>query len=370
MCSRSLLFRVALQAGTLAAAGAAFAAGPPPLSEKTIDEAKFSALPARSTRRPVPEIVKAEVLLDRARFSPGAIDGIDGDNFHKAIAAYQKQMGLTSSGKLDQATWDKLTADTAPPITRYTVTETDAKGPFTKTIPAKFEDQAKLKQLGYRNVREKLAEQFHMSTSLLAALNKGSGFRAGQEIEVAAVTRPKPADKAARIVVDKPDHAVEVFASDGKLLAAYPASIGSEEKPAPTGEFTLRRIVHHPDYTYLPQYHFKGVQSQTPFTIAPGPRNPVGAVWIDLSYEGYGIHGTPNPEAIGKTESHGCVRLTNWDAEDLAAMVDKGVAVFFQDGPADPLPPKPAAPPAGQSGEGTQSPSKNQQPAPATPAAK
>ena len=346
MSIRSTVVRTVAAAGTLAAA-AAMAAGPPPLSEKAVNEAKFVPLPARSTGRAVPELVKAEVLLDRARFSPGEIDGIDGDNLRKAIAAFQKRTGLPVSGKLDQATWDKLATGTAPPMMSYTITEADLKGPFTKTIPARFEDQSKLKQLGYRDIREKLAERFHMSIPLLAALNKGSGFRAGQEIAVAAITSPKPADKAARVVVDKPDREVEAFAADGKLLAVYPASIGSEDKPAPTGEFTIRRIVHHPDYTYFPKFHFKGVTAQTPFTIAPGPNNPVGIVWIDLSYEGYGIHGSPNPDAIGKTQSHGCIRLTNWDAEDLASMADKGVPVFFQDGPTDPLPAKPATPQPG-----------------------
>ncbi len=135
------------------------------------------------------------------------------------------------------------------------------------------------------------------------------------------------------MVVDKPGHDVEAFTADNKLVAFYPASIGSTEKPAPSGDFAIRRIVHNPDYTYDPDYKFKGVKATKPFTIAPGPNNPVGAVWMDLSFEGYGIHGTPDPEAIGKTQSHGCVRLTNWDALDLALLVDKGTPVSFQDKP-------------------------------------
>lgn len=332
MLPRSILVAVVIStAGTgVARAGDA---SPPRISEKTIGEARFTALPDKSTQRADPEVVKAEVLLDRAHFSPGVIDGIDGDNFRKALAAYQKQMNISPSGRLDQATWDKLNSDTASPLTNYKISAADTKGPFTKKIPARFEAQARLKHLGYHDVREMLAEKFHISISLLVVLNPGSGFHAGQQIKAPSVERQKPTDAAARVVVDKTGHDVEAFSADGRLLAFYPASIGSPEKPAPSGSFEIRRVVHHPNYTYLPRYHFRGVKANAPFTIAPGPNNPVGTVWIDLSYEGYGIHGTPTPEAIGKTQSHGCIRLTNWDAENLAGMVDKGVQVSFQDAP-------------------------------------
>ena len=304
------------------------------LTAEAVTAAGFAPLPEPPTRTANATVMKAEILLDRARFSPGAIDGIDGDNFRKAITAYQKASGLEASGKLDQPTWDRLSADKAAPLTTYEITAKDIKGPFTKRIPTKFEAQSKLKRLGYRTVREMLGERFHLSQTALAALNGKATFRRrGETLQVPNLAVDHGTAKATRLVVDKADHSVEAFGADGKVLAFYPASIGSTEKPAPSGQFVIRRIARNPDYTYDPAYAFKGVKARKPFTIAPGPNNPVGAVWMDLSFEGYGIHGTPDPEAIGKTQSHGCIRLTNWDALDLASQVDKDTPVSFQDGP-------------------------------------
>ena len=174
-----------------------------------------------------------------------------------------------------------------------------------------------------------------MSPTLLMALNPGSSFATGQQIVVAAVNDGEPTDKVARIVVDKTGHDVEALAADGRLIAYYPASIGSSEKPAPTGDYVIQRIAHNPDYTYSPKYHFKGVKAKKRLhDRSPAPTIPSGLVWMDLSAEGgYGIHGTPSPEAVGKTQSHGCIRLTNWDALNLAAMVDKDTPVSFGDRP-------------------------------------
>ena len=322
-----------------------WAAAPPPMTAKVVEHATFSPLPDPASQRAVAEVVKAEVLLDRARFSPGAIDGIDGENFRKALSAYQRQMGLPVTGHLDQASWDRLTATAPASLKTVTVTKDDAKGPFTPSIPRDFEAQSKLKRLGYHDIREALGERYHMSPTLLMALNPGSHFAAGQTIVVAAVNDGKPTDKVAKVVVDKTGHDVEALGPDGRLIAYYPASIGSSEKPAPTGDYVIQRIAHNPDYTYSPKYHFKGVDAKTAFTIAPGPNNPVGLVWMDLSAEGgYGIHGTPSPEAVGKTQSHGCIRLTNWDALNLAAMVDKDTRVSFGDTPGSsgPVPAVPA----------------------------
>ena len=335
----------------LAALAPARAAPPAALTERGIDDAAFAPLPDPPGRRPLPAVVKAEVLLDRANFSPGVIDGMDGENFRKALAAYQRQMALPATGRLDQATWDRLTAGAPPPLKTAEVTAAEADGPFTKRIPRDFEAQSKLKHLGYRDSAEALGERYHMGEALLRALNPRARFAAGQRIVVADVDahEAKPAAKVARIVVDKAGHDVEALAADGRLLAYYPASIGSDEKPAPTGDYVIQRIAHNPDYTYSPKYHFKGVSAKTAFTIAPGPNNPVGLVWMDLSAEGgYGIHGTPDPDAVGKTQSHGCIRLTNWDALSLAAMADKGTPVTFGDAPGStgPVQAPTAAPPA------------------------
>ena len=345
----------ALTAGLLASAALlggfapARAAPPEALTQAGIDGATFAPLPDAPGRAPVPAVVKAEVLLDRARFSPGVIDGIDGENFRRALAAYQRQTGLPVTGRLDRASWDRLTTGAPAPLKTADVTRAEADGPFTAQIPRDFEAQSKLKRLGYHDSTEALAERYHMGEALLRALNPHRRFTAGQRILVADIDGARPSDKVARIVVDKSGHDVEALAADGRLIAYYPASIGSAEKPAPTGDYVIQRIAHNPNYTYSPRYHFKGVSAKTAFTIAPGPNNPVGLVWMDLSAEGgYGIHGTPDPDAVGKTQSHGCIRLTNWDALDLAAMADKGTPVTFGDVPGSTgpvAPPMPATPP-------------------------
>ncbi|MDQ0391116.1 L,D-transpeptidase family protein [Labrys monachus] len=285
-----------------------------------------------------PSLVKAEILLDRAGYSPGEIDGHPGDNFTKALAAYQGDHGLPGSGVLDPATWDGLAASSGPPvIVDYEISRSDVKGPFTRHMPAKMEAMARLRRLGYRNPVEALAERFHMSPDLLRALNPHERFRrAGHPIAVAAVP-PPPAFKApmpgqnrvTRIEVDKDRLTVRAFDAAGKLVGFFPASIGSEDKPAPSGTLQVEDVNFRPNYTYNPKYKFKGVKARRPFTIAPGPNNPVGIVWIALNGEGYGIHGAPEPGKISKRYSHGCVRLTNWDALTLASMVAKGVTVDF-----------------------------------------
>jgi lipoprotein-anchoring transpeptidase ErfK/SrfK len=275
---------------------------------------------------------KLQILLDRARFSPGVIDGRMGENVKNALAAYQEANSLKGGGNLDQETWSKLTGSFADPIVvEYKISQDDVNGPFTKDIPEGFEEKAELDRLGYRRPSELLAEKFHMDEEFLRELNGGKDMsNAGTTILVANVAQEKGnPDTVKRIEVDKPKKQVRAYGEGDKLVGLYPATIGSQSRPAPKGEHEVTAVAKNPNYTYNPKYKFEGVKTDKPFTIKPGPNNPVGSVWIDLSEEGYGIHGTPEPDAIGKTASHGCVRLTNWDAEMLAGMVKKGVKVAF-----------------------------------------
>ncbi|MES0136418.1 L,D-transpeptidase [Mesorhizobium sp. M0016] len=295
-----------------------------------VNQAQFSAGDPKGLD---PAVLKAQIFLDRARFSPGLIDGRLGENFAKAVKAFQASNGLAPDGKLTQATWDKLMAtSTSPALITYELTRKDVRGPFTKRIPGRMERMARLRRLGYHDSIEKLAERFHVSEPLLRRLNPGTGFRkAGTTLLVPDVGRGEPPATIAGVEVDKGAHQVRVLDPSNKAFAVYPASIGSDEKPAPSGQAEIQRVVHNPTYHYDPDFAFKGVKTKRPFTIAAGPNNPVGSIWIDLSIESYGIHGTPEPGKIGKTFSHGCIRLTNWDAEDLASMVQKHMKVTFKD---------------------------------------
>jgi len=283
-----------------------------------------------------PLIVKAEVLLGRALFSPGEIDGKLGENAQKALKAFAEAKGLSSDKPLTPEIWKMLTGtSTEPVITEYTISEKDVKGPFLQKVPAKLDDMKGIKALSYTSPREAIAEKFHMSEELLVALNPGKKFT--QPGEVIFVTNVPDQITLAidRIEVDKSGQTVRAFDPSGALVGFFPATIGSEEKPTPSGTLKVISVHANPTYRYNPDYKFKGVKSRKPFTIAPGPNNPVGSFWIGLSAEGYGIHGTSSPSNISKSESHGCIRLTNWDARLLGANVKKETPVVFVSEPQD-----------------------------------
>jgi lipoprotein-anchoring transpeptidase ErfK/SrfK len=306
-------------------------AAPRGLTVQDVNAAEFSKPAGKG---PQAVNIKAQVLLDRASFSPGAIDGRDGDNFENALRAFQKKNALEQTGKINKETWDKLVHSTEPALVEYTITAADVKGPFAGEIPNKLVEKAKLKRLDYTSAAEMLAERFHMDQDLLEALNRGKDLdKAGTAILVANVNVKPVALGAspAKIEVDKQNNVLRVLAKDGALLAAYPASVGSEEKPAPSGTLKVVRIAHNPTYTYDPAFKFKGVKAEEKLHIAAGPNNPVGLVWIALDQKTYGIHGTSEPSKVGKVDSHGCVRLTNWDALALARIVRKGMPVEFLD---------------------------------------
>ncbi len=305
-----------------------------PLDLQAVNDAQWGPS-VRTKGRIAPTLVKAQVLLDRARFSPGEIDGKPGVNFKKALTAFAAARGLNSKADLTEEVWQKLISTSSDPVLKeYTVSDEDVGGSFTQNIPASLEKKKELPALGYTSAREKIAEKFHVSQELLQALNPGKKFEtAGEKIVVANVAAADLSEKAARLEIDKSARVLKVFGRDQNLLAMFPVTVGSTEKPAPSGRLKVTGISKNPTYRYNPKYAFKGVRATEPFTINPGPNNPVGVVWIGLSAEGYGIHGTPDPSKISKSESHGCIRLTNWDALRLAAVVAKGTPVDFTGDP-------------------------------------
>lgn len=299
------------------------------LDRQAVEAAIFSAEAAASQDRTAP-VLRAQVLLDRARFSPGVIDGKPGENVRQAIAAFETANGLAVDGVLDEAVFAKLTSmDSSPVLTEYVITPEDVAGPFEPVIPDDLAAQGRLKALSYTSAAELLAEKFHMTEDLLRSLNPGVDLSvAGGRIVVAAVAANPLAADVAAIEVDKAERAVRVYDAQHNLLAFYPATIGSDDLASPSGSLKVTGVARNPTYTFDPaRLTYNGPKAKV--VVAAGPNNPVGAVWIDLSKDTYGIHGASDPAQIGKRSSHGCVRLTNWDALALADKVKPGVTVRF-----------------------------------------
>jgi lipoprotein-anchoring transpeptidase ErfK/SrfK len=307
-----------------------------------------------SAAAPDQRVLGAQVLLDRLGFGPGVIDGAGGQSFTKALRGWQEAKGLPVTGQLDDATVKSFEPFRAmPTVIEVKLTPQILAGPFVGPIPAKESDQAKMASLGYADAMEALAERYHTSQATLVALNSPQTKLApGVAIKVPNVIPPAqdfPADindgwrstlatlnvgsdqpEVAKVVVDKSDGVLRAFDGAGKLVAQFPATMGSQHDPLPIGTWKIQGRSYNPPFHYNPKLFWDADNGDKKALLPPGANGPVGVVWIDLDKKHYGIHGTPHPEKIGRTESHGCIRLTNWDAARLAVMVKPGTPAVFQ----------------------------------------
>ena len=276
-----------------------------------------------------PVYARAHVMLSNAYASPGAIDGTSGKNTLKAISTFQQINGLKPTGELTKETWDLLVLKqgSRPAFVEYTISQADAKVPLAKSIPRDYALQAKMPGLYYTSMTEMLAEKFHMDEGFLKQLNPKASFKVGDKIVVANVSNKLPED-IHLIVAHKGAKQLYLFNSRNQMIGSFPASIGSTNTPSPTGTYKITGVARNPHYSYSPSNFVQG-NNLKPLSLPPGPNGPVGNIWIGLSKKSFGIHGTPSPSMISKSYSHGCIRLTNWDANNLGGKVKSGVTVKF-----------------------------------------